>query len=72
MKQVSRKSELRRLAAKQGWYAGRNGKEPSPPEKIVMKPNGNSGSNQVPRDEELAYWRGYEEGQTAPAGSQNP
>lgn len=64
-KRPSRKAELRRLAAKQGWYAGHSGAEGNPPTKTVMGPRGGVAHNPVPADEEAAYWRGYDEGQEA-------
>ena len=69
---TGRKSELRRLAAKQGWYDAFDGSGPHPPVKGVMKPNGKQGINPVPDDELQAYWDGYDEGLMAEAGDENP
>lgn len=65
MKRPGRKADLRRLAAKQGWYAGNAGEDGNPPTKSVMSPRGGLAYNAVPKDEEAAYWSGYEEGKQA-------
>lgn len=75
-KRPSRKSELRRLAAKQGWHAGHSGAEADPPRKVVMARGGGIEYNPVPSEECAAYWDGYNEGREAAlrglSGNLNP
>lgn len=73
MAKIGRKAELRRLAAKRGWYDGHEGREPNPPTKAVALPFANGyGENPAPIDEEQAYWDGYDEGRDAKSDSTNP
>lgn len=69
---LRRNQELRRLAAKQGWYDAFDGSGPHPPKKCVMGKNGKPKQNPVPNEEEKAYWDGYYEGLMAEAGDENP
>ena len=62
---LGRKADLRRLAAKHGWYDGHEGAEPKPPTKIVMSSRGGVAYSAVPVDEEAAYWQGFYEGKDA-------
>ena len=71
-KRPSRKAELRRLAAKQGWYDGSMGLPATPPEKRVMRPGGGLGYNPIPWDELAAYMDGWSAGSFAKAGDRNP
>lgn len=73
MARTGRKAELRRLAAKRGWYDGREGCEGRAPTKAVMLPFAHGfGENRVPLDEECAYWKGYNEGLDAEHDATNP
>jgi len=67
---MSDAQELQRLAARQGWYDGRDGEDPRSPFNIVLMRCGN-GHDPVP-DEEDSYWRGYFDGQLAADDAQNP
>lgn len=69
---ASRKSDLRRLAAKRGWNDGKSRNAPNPPAKMVMLPNGSVGYRHTPPDEEDAYWKGYREGLDACSSERNP
>ena len=72
-KRIGRKAALRRLAAKRGWDDGHEGREGHAPTKGVMLPFANGfGENQVPRDEDRAYWDGYDEGRNAKQDATNP
>lgn len=71
-KRPSRRAELERLAAKQGWYDGSQGRPEALPEKMVMRPIGGVGYNPVSTGERLAYLRGHAEGQAADPKSKNP
>ena len=73
VKKVGRKAELRRLAAKRGWYDGKEGQEARPPVKTVGRPFAN-GVDEKPcsLDEERAYWEGYDQGRVAEPSSTNP
>lgn len=71
-KKPSRKSELERLAAKQGWYDGSQGRPATLPEKRVMRPGGGIGYSPVPAGEQAAYIRGHMEGRAADPRSKNP
>jgi len=72
MAEISRKAELRRLAAKQGWYDGYDGSGPHPTTKGVMAEDlKTSKQNSVPDDEEQAYWDGYNQGLAANSGAAN-
>jgi hypothetical protein len=72
MAKTGRKAELRRLAAKKGWYDGNSGMPPNPPERVIMLPNGRPGYRSVPKDEEQAYWEGFFEGEDSKNGDRNP
>lgn len=67
---MSDAQELRRLAAKQGWYDGYADEDPCSPVHVVRM-RGGDGNNPGPQEED-AYWQGYFEGQLADEGALNP
>lgn len=73
MKGKRKKSELRRLASKQGWYDAFDGVGPHPLLRIEMNKKTNEFELfEMSKEESDAYWIGFYQGLSAVCGDQNP
>lgn len=73
---MNAKESKRKINRRAGWRDGHNREPKNIPTRLVgrMKKGGNLFLDEgpVPRDEEAAYHKGYEEGRNAPPNAINP
>ena len=68
----SRAGDLRRLAAKSGFYHGNQNQPPKPPTRTIMNGKGYPVKRPGPEDEINCYQIAWQEGKASPKDAKNP